>query len=259
MEKVEKRFIASGCIVVALLLAAIGCMIYTVDIATTDIAGINPVLPVHVGPWQGEDILFCQNPSCMREVAVPDASQVKACPACGGGLSFMTIPERDLLPNDTILVRKRYGNPRWQSPIMATIVLSGKDRASIHRPQMCLVGQGHEIGRSYVLEVPISNRAPLKAMVLDMVYKRQEDGQIQYAHTGYYAYWFVGKDRETPYHLQRLLWMAADRIFRSITHRWAYIALSGMQEGEEGEYEGVIKQFIADLYPQLAPGGPAKQ
>ena len=37
----------------------------------------------------------------------------------------------------------------------------------------------------------------------------------------------MGKDRETASHLWRMYWMGYDRVVHGVSHRWAYIAMSG--------------------------------
>ncbi|HZZ21055.1 MAG TPA: exosortase/archaeosortase family protein, partial [Opitutaceae bacterium] len=58
--------------------------------------------------------------------------------------------EREVLPPDTGYSRKTYvslADPTKQ--VFLSIVLSGRDRTSIHRPEVCLVGQGWTIGGSF--------------------------------------------------------------------------------------------------------------
>jgi exosortase len=54
--------------------------------------------------------------------------------------------ERDILPADTGYSRKNYAfvSDRTRD-VFLSIVLSGRDRTSIHRPELCLVGQGWTI------------------------------------------------------------------------------------------------------------------
>jgi len=69
----------------------------------------------------------------------------------------------------------------------------------------------------------------------------------------YYAYWFVGKDRETPHHLERMFWMAYDRIVRNVAHRWAYLSVAGIRDVVGGRlYIEEIKDFVRDFYPQIS-------
>ena len=71
------------------------------------------------------------------------------------------------------------------------------------------------------------------------------------AYYSYYAYWFAGKDRDTPSHYMRMFWLAWDRVFRSKAHKWAYIAVSGERDDGSLEYEDTVKEFVAMLYPAL--------
>jgi len=67
----------------------------------------------------------------------------------------------------------------------------------------------------------------------------------------YYAYWFIGPIQETPSHIERLLLMSKDRVFRNAASQWAYIAIS--IESFEGDTTGKTEllQFIKELYPYV--------
>jgi hypothetical protein len=231
-------------ILTALLLA------FSVNVGITDEAGIKMVLPDAVGRWKGQEILYCQNPACLKEFLTKEVTERNVCPACGGSLSNASKAEKDILPPDTGLIRKRYVLPNGHT-IYVSIVLSGKERSSIHRPQMCIVGQGHEIVRSKTMRVPMDDRKPLDVMTLELLRRvKNGDGQLlEYA--SYYTYWFVGKGRETPSHFWRTIWMATDRIFYNVAHRWAYIAVSGTRQKDSEDYKKEMISFIHDLYPHM--------
>jgi exosortase len=54
--------------------------------------------------------------------------------------------EREVLPPDTGFSRKNYESLHdRRQQVFVSIVLSGRDRTSIHRPELCLVGQGWTI------------------------------------------------------------------------------------------------------------------
>ena len=78
---------------------------------------------------------------------------------------------------------------------------------------------------------------------------RAPDGR-QAEYLSYYAYWFVGKGRETPSHFMRMFWMASDRIFHNRSHRWAYISVSGERDGKDA-YRKEIETFVGGLYPEM--------
>jgi hypothetical protein len=223
---------------------------FTVDVKLADEAGIEMALPDRVAGWTGEELRFCQNKGCEKAFGVLSLERPDVCPACGGVLSSMAKVEKDLLPPDTSVIKKRYANAAGRE-IVVSIVLSGRERASIHRPEVCLVGQGTEITRRATLEVPIAGRAPLGVKVLDIQqWWRGADGRRMEADS-YYAYWFAGKDRETPDHLQRMIWMATDRVLRGVAHRWAYIAISGSRDRASESFRDELREFVGGLYPAL--------
>lgn len=236
---------------IALLVLTSVALAYTVDVSLTDEAGIRMVLPETVGAWTGREMRFCQNRTCRKTFTVNELSSRDICEVCGGELASMTLDEKQLLPPDTQLLRKVYQDAHRRT-VFVTIVLSGSERASIHRPQICLEGQGNVIVKDETMPVPIAGRGPLDVMVLDLLENRKTSGGERVSTASYFAYWFVGKGRETPYHLQRMLWMATDRIFHSVSHRWAYISVAGLRQDESDAYRGEIRAFVSTLYPQMA-------
>ncbi|MCZ7592053.1 MAG: EpsI family protein [Kiritimatiellae bacterium] len=236
--------------VVALLALTSLALAFTVDTNISDEAGVRVYLPDQVGDWKGDELRFCQNPACQATVFLSEIKEKGVCPKCGGKLSTMAKAETDLLPSDTEVLKKQYTSPDGEI-VFASIVMSGRERSSIHRPQVCLVGQGNEIVKSKVLDVPMNNRRPLDVMVLDMLRRwRAPDGR-QGEYPSYYAYWFVGKGRETPYHTMRMVYMATDRILHNRSHRWAYISVSGVRD-DEGIYRQKIASFVKQLYLEMA-------
>lgn len=244
----EIRALKPYIVVICLLALTSMALAFTVDVSVTDQAGVRTELPARVGDWVGDELRFCQNPSCQEVVLTSAVTNRDVCPKCEGKLDMMSKPERDLLPLDTIVQKKKY--EKDGQILYASIVMSGSERSSIHRPQTCLVGQGNEIVGDRVQSVPMPGRDDLDVMVLDMLRRfRTPDGR-QVEHDSYYAYWFAGKGRETPYHLQRMMWMATDRIFHNVAHRWAYISVSGNRD-DKGAYLANMRELIGGLYPQI--------
>lgn len=237
--------------VIGLMVATSLLLAFSVDVRIVDEAGIKVLLPDRVGDWQGAEILYCQSRTCQKEYRTGETSSSNTCTVCGSPVGSMTFGEKDLLPADTILLRKQYTNPSGKR-LFVTIVLSGKERVSIHRPQICLVGQGNEIAHSEEVSVPLDGRKPLDVMALELLRRGRNAEGAQLEAASYYAYWFVGKGRETPSHIQRMIWMATDRIFHSVAHRWAYISVSGSRDKDSDAYRQEVISFIHDLYPQLA-------
>ena len=237
-------------VVIALFVLTSLALAYTVDVTVTDRAGVRMDLPDRVAGWTGQDLRFCQNPVCQREFRVGDLAGATNCTACGASLDTMTKAERDALPPDTEIIKKEYRHTSG-NVLYVTIVLSGKERASIHRPQACLVGQGNSILNSVIVPVPLEDRPPIEIMSLEMMRKiRAPDGRAMEIPT-YFAYWFVGQGRETPYHIQRMVWMATDRVLHNVSHRWAYIGVSGSRRLDSDDYKQQLQAFVKDFYPHI--------
>jgi len=241
--------------IVVVMTLAVFALAFTVDVKLDFVPGVKMQLPGHVGDWVGNELRFCHNKEVcdknyahkgvyVSELEIPDI-----CPDCGEKLFNMSSAEYEVLPKDTEFLKSAYTNDAG-GRVFASVVLSGTARDSIHRPQRCLKGQGNLLDGEYSLEVPLKGREPLKVRVIKnhRIYQTAE-GAVPYY--GYYAYWFVGQDRETPYHLGRMFWLAWDRVVRSTANRWAYIAVSGQRDEEGAEYEADLIDFIQNIYPYL--------
>jgi len=242
-----------------LLLALTTVLVSSMEIRISGIAGIRDELPHTLGgDWSGSEVLFCQNQACgrswlTREIE-PDDMGNRICPRdwhnepCGGILLTKSLGEKNILPDDTVITKKQY--TREQDKVFCSVVFSGESRASFHRPEWCLVGQGHTIDSSQVVEIPLEGRDPMHVMVMDL---SRKIGPDVYQHS-YYAYWFVGPNRETPYHHERLLWMSLERILQNVSHRWAYISVSGARSADPADtsHFDEIREVVGDLYPQIS-------
>lgn len=249
-------------ILAALFLLTGALLLFTVEVRESDLAGIRSELPDHLeDQWVGYEVLFCQDLSCGRSWLVkdlepePDGSYL--CPEnrrgepCGAELDTKSIGENLVLPSDTIIFKKQYFNlaDRDQT-VFVSVVLSGKDRTSIHRPEICMPTQGNTIETREVIDVPLADRdEPLQVMVLNMT---TEDVRGNRRHS-YYAYWFVGNGRETPHHWERMLWMSSDRVLHNVSHRWAYIGVSGQRTEDlsDTSHHREIQNVIGALHPEL--------
>jgi len=173
----------------------------------------------------------------------------------------MSEAEKTILPTDTEFERKHYDSHDGDR-ITCTIVLSGAERRSIHRPEICLPGQGYTIESSQVIDVPLHSGNNLKVMNLTLTRPaRTADGRnIQVSY--YFMYWFVGDKVTTPYHMSRLWLTSWDRIVHHVNHRWAYVSLvSPITEGlapqgrNPEETMKMLKDFIADVVPSFQKDG----
>lgn len=247
MDSSQKSLLGARVFVIAALLFASWAMVSAVGVSNTDEAGVRMSMPDRVGPWHGTPLRFCPDELC--GACYPDTHEGDACPRCGKPLTSMNFAEKRLLPKDTGLVRSAYSAPALP-PVNATIVLSGDDRSSIHRPQVCMTAAGYEIQNEYTISVPLPPPAkPLDIRVLELSRPVKGTDAVE---TVAYAYWFVGKGRRTASHVQRMLWMASDRVLHGVSHRWAYVSLSLPWNPASDAHLQTIADFASELHPAIA-------
>jgi hypothetical protein len=236
--------------IVILLLILVGFLtLFTPSVHYTgDIRLRTDGLPAQVGGYEGTDIYFCQNQQCLAVFSAPELRQTNVCPKCGSELNTMSPAERGVLPADTMILKKRY-SAQGEPPIFVSVVFSGENQRSIHRPQRCLPGQGYVIENTRTLTVPRTGKNPLKVEVLSVRTRLGGGGEKQTVCMTY-AYWYTGGDYETPFHFDRLAKTAMDRIFKNRLDRWAYVALS-IQHNPSEDHTLELESFISHLYPLI--------
>jgi hypothetical protein len=149
--------------------------------------------------------------------------------------------ERLILPGDTEFAKKRYEG--FDLPEITTeIVLSGAQRQSIHRPQVCLVGQGWAIQKEEPLLITLADGRTQKVRKLTLV-RTQNGTQIE----GYFIYWFIGKDKTTDDHVERIILTSWDRIVHRVNHRWAYVIVSSILPTQAKATAGERQKVLSDL------------
>lgn len=158
-----------------------------------------------------------------------------------------------MLPPDTVYGRRVYTAPdKFQALI--SVVVMGTDRTSIHKPQYCLVGQGHEILSSELISIPISKPHPydLKVMKLSTRSNRPNSEGKVVPVSGVFFYWFVADGHLTPHHGERMWIMGKELITTGLLQRWAYVAyFANCQPGYEDQLTERMKSFIAASVPEF--------
>lgn len=173
--------------------------------------------------------------------------------------------ERALLPADTLIVKREYHTPgrsiENRDLAHASLVIAGNDSRSIHRPEVCLDGQGWTITDSRVREVKLLSGELLR--VRDLAIEREvllNDG-TKLPLRAHYVYWFVGADVTTPSNFERQLISLRDSVLRNVNHRWAYPSvmarvtdnLTLQQSGERIRNDADTVKMILSLIRSLAP------
>lgn len=174
-----------------------------------------------------------------------------------GKLIAATPGELAILPRDTEILRREYDDGAGDR-IMTSIVLSGGEKRSIHRPEVCLPAQGWSIRGGRVEGIDLADGKDLRVMNLSLVRDvevAQGDRRKLYAN---YFYWFVGSHVTTPNHWERVFLTSFDRITKNTNHRWAYvIVMSVVTEGflplgkNEAQTVEMLKRFTAEVAPSF--------
>jgi exosortase len=163
--------------------------------------------------------------------------------------------EREILPPDTGFSRKLYVNLEDPSrQVLLSIVLSGRDRTSIHRPELCLVGQGWTIDGSstHRFRYAAQPGGGFDATVLS-VHREVASAGGRISVPEVVVYWFVGDDRVVASQGARMLSDAWSRIARGRAPRWAYVFLqTGAKEGIDSSL-GRIQAVLDSALPIFQP------
>jgi EpsI family protein len=153
--------------------------------------------------------------------------------------------ERAILPPDTGYSKIRYASSRGAAPVFMSIVLSGRDRTSIHRPELCLVGQGWTItvATKHVFRFPPSS-AGFPATLLHVEHEvRTANGSTRVPQL--VAYWFVAGDAVAATHWKRMALDAWNRVVHGRADRWAYVLIQ--TDAADGEAAALARmQTVLD-------------
>ena len=136
-------------------------------------------------------------------------------------------------------------------------------RRSIHRPEVCLQGQGWTILESKTRSIAMTTGRELQ--VRDLFIERNmrtKDGAMQPLRAHLF-YWFVGSDVTTPSHAERIWLTLWDNITRRVNHRWAYVTMMAKasdnldpttlnERARSGEETAaMLEKFTAMLVPRF--------
>jgi exosortase len=161
--------------------------------------------------------------------------------------------ELTILPKDTEFARKNYDDFRGHS-IFFSIVLSGQQQYTIHRPEVCLTAQGWQIGKEEDVPVHVASGHDLMVRCLHIHSESLGENGESRPVDGLYMYWFVADNMTTPSHITRNWWSSWDRVLYNRDHRWAYItAMSAITEStradglNEAQTRAMLREFIAQV------------
>lgn len=166
-----------------------------------------------------------------------------------GRRSEVTAIEREILPPDTGFSRKLYFSTNDPNrAVFVSVVLSGRDRTSIHRPELCLVGQGWTIERTDRHAFSGGPRLSGKSIPATLLHTVRADGKGKFP--ALVAYWFVSGDAMVATHTERFLHDAWNRLRHGRADRWAYVLMQ--TDARDGDAAALARlQAVLD---QTLPG-----
>ncbi len=160
------------------------------------------------------------------------------------------------LPSDTSFGQRRYHAPDGFG-VDLRVVLMGRDRTSMHKPQLCLTGQGWQIDDRASAETQVRIQQPYEynlPVVKLVAHSAISSGGQSQLWSGVYVYWYVADDAlsASTSGLQRMYWMASKLLRTGILQRWAYVScFARCLPGQENATFERMKPFIAAAVPQF--------
>ena len=235
----------------ALLICATGFYLRTLPPPAEEpadfIVAVLPPLPSYrpMYPW------YCQNEQCgqMAETETP-FDRPDACPKCGSPMAAISIGERTILPADTAFRKCNYYDAMGDV-YRVTVVINGKSRQSIHRPEVCLPAQGFSMENGRVVDFDLGDGEALAVRCVDL--RRRDSASAHRMGQGYY---FISADSRVASHLARMFISVRDRAFRNRITRWAMVTLfceDSLSATPERQKE--VASFLAELHAALLASG----
>lgn len=201
-------------------------------------------------------IIFCS--LSYQHQTIPEAGVTMQLPEQVAGFVGKDVEvsegERAILPKDTEFAKKAYFD-RAGDQINCQIVLSGADQRSIHRPEVCLPGQGWDTQNSRTEKIRLASGRDLGVTKLTLTRPHEVNG-VRKQLTMLFLYWFVGANYTTSDHKQRILHTNLDMLLHNRAHRWAYVIVSApVLEGfaPNGKDEAATYEMLKSFIPEIVP------
>ncbi len=202
---------------------------------------------------------------------------IKAAPIAGSTVMQIELPEKvldipseklvedgivtNMLPKDTSFATRRYRQTTNEYGIFARVVMMGKDRTSIHKPEYCLPGQGWHLDVKTNVTLTVGGAHPYPLVVAKWIISnsyKDDRGQTEQVR-GIYVFWFVADNEQTADHWTRIRWLARDLLRHGVLQRWAYVSYFTIcyPGQEEAAYERVRELITASVPEFQLPPRPA--
>jgi hypothetical protein len=169
-----------------------------------------------------------------------------------GTLLPITKEELDALPVDTMYGRRLFAWPD-QFQVQANVVLSGRDRNSIHRAQICLTAQGWTIEDTQEISIPMTkpHAYHLPAMKMN-VSRRVKKGDEYRTVRALFVCWFLTDREINADHTRRMNATMLHVLRTGEMPRWAYASfMCGLGSADEKPTLERLTKFITEIVPEF--------
>lgn len=198
-------------------------------------------------------------------VKLAEPGLVMELPAEVGG--FQAGPEREmdalekqLFDEGVKLKRRVYAAPE-KPYIVATLVMSGPVKKSLHEPTTCLPNQGWTISNTEEVTVELDDGRKQQAALMHIFRERQSASGIRVRQRALNLYWYQGSHGvSTPSYNVSYLRNYLDSILRNLNHRWGQAAFfmpvserpAGLDDPiEEDAAKNELLEFIGKIGPRI--------
>ncbi len=176
-----------------------------------------------------------------------------------------TAKERQNFDEGVQLVRRNYGKPGAHQ-ILATLVLSGQLKKTLHEPTRCLPDAGWIISSTDEISVPLDNGRIIDVAIMYVFRDYEKTPGVTVRFKGINLYWYEGAEGvSTPSYMASNYYSYRDAIFRNLNHRWGqaafFMPVSEREVGVDEPLESMIaleelKAFVATIAPKFLLVGP---
>jgi hypothetical protein len=136
--------------------------------------------------------------------------------------------------------------------VFFSIVLSGKDRTSIHRPELCIAGQGWTVRARTTHEFFLADGSRVPATLLRLEREVTDRHGKPVTVKTLLAYWFASRASVVASHRGMLVRNAVDRVTRLRGDRWAYVVSQSLIfKEDEAAALAAMAEVTREVWPQV--------
>lgn len=142
-----------------------------------------------------------------------------------GQVIGMTAMERNILDEGVELARNVYGTTDGRQ-FLATLIVGGDGKRTLHRPEVCLPGQGWTISDRSVVTIKRADGKEIHTTMLRLFRDTMSEAGVRMRMRALNIYWYIGSDGTTsPDYYDHIRVSYQDAILKNLNHRWSMASL----------------------------------